>query len=46
VKAGRSGGFALVVGVGEEAREQALLDNGADIVVADLADLLFEEGPT
>lgn len=46
VKAGRSGGFALVVGVGGREREQALLDNGADIVVADLADLLFEEGPT
>ena len=42
VQAGRSGSFGLVVGVGEGSQAQALLDNGADVVVADLADLLLE----
>jgi HAD superfamily hydrolase (TIGR01509 family) len=46
VQAGRSGGFSLVVGVGAGAHAEALLDNGADIVVADLAELLaMEESP-
>jgi len=40
VQAGRSGGFALVVGVGGSERTQTLLDNGADLVVADLGELL------
>jgi hypothetical protein len=46
VEAGRRGGFGLVVGVaratGEAAadRRRALRDNGADLVVDDLAELL------
>ena len=43
VQAGRSGGFGLVVGVGAGEHAEALLDNGADVVVADLADLLAME---
>ena len=43
VQAGQSGSFGLVVGVGEGAQAQELLDNGADIVVADLGDLLDPE---
>ncbi len=46
VRAGRSGGFALVVGVGEGERIQTLLDNGADLVVGDLAELLDSERST
>ena len=46
VRAGRTGGFGLVIGVGEEERAQSLLDNGADIVVADLAALVVEDLPT
>lgn len=37
VEAGRRGGFALVVGVGEPARREELVEHGADVVVADLA---------
>jgi beta-phosphoglucomutase family hydrolase len=37
VAAGRAGGFGLVVGVGRGAQAGALLENGADEVVADLA---------
>lgn len=37
VAAGRAGGFGLVVGVDRGAGEQALLDSGAHVVVADLA---------
>jgi beta-phosphoglucomutase family hydrolase len=40
VRAGRSGGFGHVVGVDRGAGEQALRDAGADVVVADLADLV------
>lgn len=40
VAAGRDGGFALVVGVDRGAGRQVLLDNGADIVADDLADLV------
>jgi beta-phosphoglucomutase family hydrolase len=39
VAAGRGGGFGLVVGVDRGAGRQQLLDNGADIVVDDLAEL-------
>jgi beta-phosphoglucomutase family hydrolase len=39
VAAGRAGGFALVVGVDRGAGRQQLLDNGADIVIDDLAEL-------
>ncbi len=46
VRAGLSGGFALVVGVGEGERIQTLLDNGADLVVGDLAELLDSERST
>lgn len=41
VQAGRDGGFGLVVGVGEQ--REALLANGADVVVGDLVELLSEE---
>ncbi|MGY4718585.1 HAD family hydrolase [Naumannella cuiyingiana] len=40
VRAGRAGGFAHVVGVDRGAGPQALADAGADVVVADLAELL------
>jgi beta-phosphoglucomutase family hydrolase len=40
VAAGRSGGFALVVGVDRVGQARALREHGADIVVSDLADLL------
>jgi trehalose 6-phosphate phosphatase len=39
VEAGRRGGFALVVGVDQGAQFDALTTAGADIVVADLAEL-------
>lgn len=40
VQAGRAGDFGLVVGVDREGDPQRLLDAGADLVVADLAELL------
>ena len=40
VAAGRAGGFGLVVGVDRVGQAAALRDNGADIVVADLGELL------
>ena len=40
VTAGRDGGFELVVAVEQEGNPRALLDQGADLVVADLGDLL------
>ena len=40
VQAGRAGRFGVVVGVDRLGHADALRDNGADIVVADLADLL------
>lgn len=40
VQAGAAGGFGLVVGVDRGAGPEALLTAGADLVVADLADLL------
>lgn len=40
VAAGASGGFALVIGVDRGAGPDALRDAGADMVVADLAELL------
>ena len=39
VRAGRAGGFGLVVGVAREGDIEVLLRNGADLVVNDLADL-------
>ncbi len=40
VQAGRAGGFGLVIGVARKGDARALRDNGADLVVADLAELL------
>jgi hypothetical protein len=38
--AGRSGGFELVVAVDQEGNAKALRDRGADLVVADLGEIL------
>jgi beta-phosphoglucomutase family hydrolase len=40
VRAGRAGGFGLVVGVDRGAGREELLRNGADLVVTDLAELI------
>ncbi len=40
VQAGRAGHFGLVVGVDRVGHAEALRENGADVVVADLAELL------
>lgn len=40
VEAGRNGGFALVVGVDRAGQAEALRAHGADLVVADLAELV------
>jgi beta-phosphoglucomutase family hydrolase len=40
VESGRAGGFGFVVGVDRLGQAQALRDHGADVVVADLAELL------
>ena len=40
VEAGRAGAFGLVVGVDRVGHRQELLEHGADIVVADLSELL------
>lgn len=40
VAAGRAGAFGIVIGVDRVGQAQALLDNGADIVVTDLSELL------
>ena len=40
VRAGKNGNFGLVVGVDRKGDAQVLLDNGADVVVRDLAELL------
>ena len=40
VAAGRAGQFGLVVGVDRVGQAEALRDNGADIVVTDLGELL------
>lgn len=40
VQAGAAGGFAHVIGVDRGAGRQVLLDEGADVVVADLAELI------
>ncbi|WP_165063224.1 HAD family hydrolase [Marisediminicola senii] len=44
VQAGRAGNFGLVIGVDRGVGAQGLLDSGADLVVADLADLLPLDG--
>jgi beta-phosphoglucomutase family hydrolase len=40
VQAGRAGGFGLVIGIDHHGDKQALLSNGADIVVEDLSEIL------
>ncbi len=40
VEAGKAGGFGFVVGVDRVGQAEALFSHGADVVVADLADLL------
>jgi beta-phosphoglucomutase family hydrolase len=40
VEAGRAGKFGLVVGVDRAGQREELLENGADVVVSDLAELL------
>ncbi len=40
VEAGRAGGFGLVIGVDRLDQAQALRDHGADLVVADLGELV------
>ncbi|MRJ75590.1 beta-phosphoglucomutase family hydrolase [Aeromicrobium sp. SMF47] len=46
VAAGRAGDFGLVVGVDRGVGEDALIANGADVVVDDLAELVDETGVT
>ena len=40
VEAGRAGNFGFVIGVDRTGQRDALLEHGADVVVADLAELL------
>jgi beta-phosphoglucomutase-like phosphatase (HAD superfamily) len=40
VQAGRAGNFGFVVGVDRVGQAEALRQNGADVVVTDLAELL------
>lgn len=42
VEAGRNGGFGLVLGIARQHNETQLLENGADIVVQDMADIDIE----
>ncbi|TDC45962.1 beta-phosphoglucomutase family hydrolase [Jiangella ureilytica] len=44
VEAGRAGAFGHVVGVDRVGQAEALREHGADVVVADLGDLLAEAG--
>jgi beta-phosphoglucomutase-like phosphatase (HAD superfamily) len=45
VEAGRAGAFGWVVGVDRLGQREALLHHGADVVVADLAELVdMEDG--
>ncbi len=43
VKAGKAGGFGYVIGVDRVGQREALLENGADIVLSDLAELVATE---
>lgn len=43
VRAGAAGKFGLVVGVARERNEHELKENGADVVVRDLAEITLEE---
>ncbi|MBJ7387010.1 MAG: hypothetical protein JHC55_21245, partial [Mycolicibacterium sp.] len=40
VQAGRAGHFGIVIGVDRVGQAEALRDNGADVVVTDLAELM------
>lgn len=40
VQAGRAGGFGLVIGVDREGSAKTLIENGADVVVTDLGEIL------
>ena len=40
VRAGHAGGFGLVIGVDRRKQAEALREQGADVVVADLGELL------
>ncbi len=42
IQAGRNGGFGLILGVARHNNESDLLENGADIVVSDLAQISIE----
>lgn len=42
VAAGRNGGFGLVIGLARENNQKELLENGADMVVADLSEINLE----
>jgi alpha,alpha-trehalase len=44
VQAGRNGGFGLVIGVDRTGDAAALKENGADVVVSDLGELLQQGG--
>jgi alpha,alpha-trehalase len=41
VQAGKAGGFGLVIGIARHDEPEALLENGADIVVSDLGELEY-----
>jgi len=43
VMAGRDGGFGFVVGVDRDGNPEALMQNGADIVVSDLGELTLKD---
>lgn len=43
VQAGRAGGFALVLGIDRGNNREALMANGADIVVNDLAEINVQD---
>jgi len=43
VQAGRNGGFGLVLGVARESNTSSLAENGADIVVEDLAEISIDQ---
>lgn len=45
VLAARRGGFGLVIGIDRHGDAEALRENGADLVVSDLAELLPEKAP-
>ena len=42
VQAGRNGGFALVIGLARKDNQLALLQNGADVAMADLSEINLE----